>query len=282
MEELVNIIKSEPNTIVADISRSELLKILSVFIEFPKYLSDDKRAYEVLEKSVFNLYKEYNQTTKEVVDLADLEVITQAFSKYPFPSHDLCVFIERNILRMETVNPQDSQNFVMISHFYINGKYHTSEKMKLHLGELFQSALAQVMGSECFPAAMQFIGNIEPEYIRRHFRKINGICISMYTRHADTFTPKEHILIVKNMEKSGIKHKSVQKATLHYLKNSLNRLEKFKLSEIVFLLKLGNAVIPNVEKAETFYISVLTELCYRIESYKGNRLRGLFPLSGFK
>lgn len=81
--------------------------------------------------------------------------------------------------------------------------------MKRQINDHFLSCFEQLTSGKKFLQLLQILEKLEPEYFETHFRKLNGLWISIYSTHNAKFSPEEIVGILDSFKTLKIKHKSV-------------------------------------------------------------------------
>lgn len=138
--------------------------------------------------------------------------------------------------------------------------------MKYHISALTQPALSQVTTGEGFVDAVQFLSVMDQTYIQLHFRKLNGLCLSIYSKNYKKFSPKDHVVILQSLKKIGISHSSIKKAMQDYIIALSTSLDNLDLTDLISYMKLltQDRLIKNVDK---IYNSVFDNI---LKEYEDN------------
>lgn len=128
----------------------------------------------------------------------------------------------------------------------------------------FVSALPNLKDGDKFVEAMQFIGSIEFRHIQTHFRKINGIWISIFVDNYFKYSPRSLLIILDNMKKLGIRHSMIHKSLLNYTKKVEGIITQLSLVDQISFIQILNYC--NRSELEYLYKDTFTAISKSVNS----------------
>ncbi len=158
-------------------------------------------------------------------------------------------FVEKNLQRLTSIKKTETKDFIDCSFALICGiatplilieNFKVTQKCKFFIISHFVSALSNLMDGDKFIEAMEILGSVEFTLIQQNFRKINGICLSIFTDNYSKFSPKSLLLILENMKKIGIRHSTVNRALSGYAQKVEKILVQLPLVDLISFVKILN------------------------------------------
>ena len=181
--------------------------------------------------------------------MKNLAIVAKSFSRVENPSKRIQFFVEKNLLRLSKVKEQDWADYIdcwysliwgklKINQFL--GKFKTTDRVKYHMALYISQAIGELRNGDRFWEALQFLGNIEHTFIKTHFRKINGICINIFSQNYKKFPPKTLVIILDNLYKIGVRHSLIPSSLTKYWKRVNRFVDRLSITDQICLLRVLN------------------------------------------
>lgn len=120
------------------------------------------------------------------------------------------------------------------------GSFTPTDRLKYLMSSLIYDALSNTQNEESFVEAVQFLNNIEDSFFQDKFRKLNGLCLSIYSDTYLKYAPKEQMIIIQNLSKFGIQHSSIKRNLINYVSQIMPKCEEMRVVDLLALLQILN------------------------------------------